>query len=70
MCVTTACQIAMSDDKINTDDLIEGHDPSDVETGEKYLESPLTGNKYRVTKWVDQGDGKFIAIEKELVNDE
>ena len=53
-----------------SDDLIQGHDPSDVETGEKYLESPLTGNTYRVTKWVDKGEGKFIAIEKELVDDE
>ena len=53
-----------------SDGLIQGHDPSDVETGEKYLESPLTGNTYRVTKWVDQGEGKFIAIEKELVDDE
>jgi len=51
-------------------ELVEGHSPSDIETGEKILESPLTGNTYRVTKWVDQGDGKFVAIEKELIDDE
>ncbi len=53
-----------------TDELVQGHSPEDIETGEKILESPLTGNTYRVTKWVDQGDGKFISIEKELVEDE
>jgi len=51
-------------------ELVEGHDPGDVQTGEKILKSPLTGNSYRVTKWVDQGDGKFVAIEKELIDDE
>lgn len=59
-----------NEDEHNRDELIQGHSPDDVETGEKILESPLTGNKYRVTKWVDQGDGQFIAIEKELVQDD
>lgn len=57
-------------DDYNTEELIEGHSPDDIETGEKILESPLTGNKYCVTKWVDKGDGQFIAIEKELIGGE
>jgi len=36
-----------------------------VETGEQISESPVTGEKYRVTKWIDHGEGKITAIEKE-----
>ena len=48
----------------------QGHPVDEIEEDEKILESPMTGNVYRVTKWVDKGDGKFVAIEKELVDDE
>lgn len=41
----------------------------DIQTGEKILESPITGNLYRVTKWVERGEGKFIALEKSTVID-
>lgn len=41
----------------------------DVQTGEKRLHSPLTGKTYRVTKWIPKGDGKFVAIEKEVVDE-
>lgn len=54
----------------NKDELVQGHHPDNIETGEKILQSPLTGKEYRVTKWVDQGDGQFIAIEKELTADD
>ena len=47
----------------------QGHPVEDIETGEKIMQSPLTGNTYKVTKWVDKGDGKFVALEKELVED-
>lgn len=31
------------------------------------LHSPRTGYTYRVTKYIDLGDGKFEALEKERV---
>jgi len=36
----------------------------EVETGERYAKSPMTGTWYRVTKWVDHGDGKIQARAK------
>jgi hypothetical protein len=36
----------------------------DVKTGERYAKSPMTGNWYRVTKWIDHGDGKIQARAK------
>jgi hypothetical protein len=42
-------------------------DMDDVEQGERYAKSPLTGNFYRVTAWVDRGDGKITAVTKEEV---
>lgn len=36
----------------------------EVRTGERYAKSPMTGNYYRVTKWVDKGDGKIQARQK------
>lgn len=41
-------------------------DEEDVETGERIMESPLTGNTYLVTKWVESDDG-FLAIQKEEI---
>lgn len=45
-------------------------DQTSAETGERYAKSPLTGNYYRVTEWVDHGDGKIQAKDKELVDRE
>jgi len=42
----------------------------EVQTGERYAKSPLTGNYYRVTKWIDKGDGKIQSREKEQVDRE
>lgn len=39
-----------------------------VETGERYAQSPITGDYYRVTQWVDHGDGKIQARQKEEVD--
>jgi len=36
-------------------------------TGEKIFKSPLTGVKYRVTKWEDFGNGNIRAIHKEEI---
>lgn len=40
----------------------------DICTGEMITESPMTGNIYQVTRWVDLGDGNIQALEKELMN--
>jgi hypothetical protein len=42
----------------------------DIQTGERYARSPMTGCYYRVTKWVDKGDGKLVCHEKEEVERE
>lgn len=39
----------------------------DVEHGIRYAKSPMTGTYYRVTAWVDHGDGKIQAREKHEV---
>lgn len=36
----------------------------EIETGKLYAQSPATGNMYLVTKWVSQGDGRFVSLEK------
>jgi len=43
---------------------------SDWQRGERYAKSPLTDAYYRVTAWVDHGDGKIQAKEKEEVERE
>lgn len=40
-----------------------------VVKGDRVMESPATGEKYRVTKWVDLGDGKVTALEKEPIEE-
>lgn len=40
-----------------------------TETGERIMESELTDRRYRVTRWIDKGDGKFVALEKEEIED-
>lgn len=39
-------------------------------TPERYMKSPITGKTYRVTEWLDKGDGKFVALEKEAIEDQ
>jgi len=48
-------------------DLMQGYPANEVETGERIGESPTTGQRYRLTKWVDQGDGQLVALEKEPI---
>lgn len=45
---------------------------SDIEEGERYAKSPLTGNWYCVTKWEMQNedDGQIVAHEKTPVAEE
>lgn len=41
----------------------------EIETGERIMHSELTDTTYRVTKWVDKGDGNGVALEKEPIDD-
>jgi hypothetical protein len=41
-----------------------------IETGECYQESPITEKTYRVTRWIDAGDGQVVALAKEEVDRE
>jgi len=47
----------------------DGYHPDLVETGERIMESPVTDTTYRVTKWVDKGDGRVVALEKEAIDE-
>jgi hypothetical protein len=42
-------------------------DAAGIQYGEKTMESPTTGEEYRVTKWIEAGDGQVIALQKEAV---
>lgn len=39
-----------------------------IKTGEQIMESPVTETKYRVTRWIDAGDGQVIALAKEEID--
>ncbi|RLM53170.1 hypothetical protein DVK02_14870 [Halobellus sp. Atlit-31R] len=45
-------------------------DTGDVQEGISYAKSPATGCYYRVTRWVDHGDGKIEARQKHEVDRE
>lgn len=47
----------------------QGYPVEEIETGERVMESPLTGAKYLVMKWVEKGDGQFVALEKEELDE-
>lgn len=47
----------------------DGYHPDLVETGERIMESPVTDTTYCVTKWVDKGDGRVVALEKEPIDE-
>ena len=46
----------------------QGFCPHEIETGEEIMHSELSGYTYRVTKWVPQGEGQFIALQKERID--
>lgn len=39
-----------------------------IETGERFMESPVTDKVYRVTKWIETDDGQLMALDKEEVD--
>lgn len=45
-------------------------DEDEVEDGERFARSPITGTVYRVTRWIEQDDGRIVALEKEAIDDE
>jgi hypothetical protein len=44
-------------------------DEDDVEEGERIATSPITGTTYLVRRWIEESDGKIIAIDKEPVEE-
>lgn len=46
---------------------IKGYPEDEVKTGERVCESPITGEMYRVTQWVEKGEDRVIALEKEKI---
>lgn len=44
-------------------------DAACIETGEEIMESPVTEAKYRVTRWIDAGDGQVVALAKEEIEE-
>jgi hypothetical protein len=45
-------------------------DAAGVKRGIRLKQSAVTGETYVVRKWIDLGDGKVIALEKEPAEDE
>jgi len=45
----------------------QGYCPYKIETGERIVRSEVTDTVYRVTKWVDKGDGRLLSLHKEEI---
>lgn len=43
----------------------EQYHESEIRTDPITQQCPVTGQTYRVTEWVDRGDGRIVALEKE-----
>lgn len=41
---------------------------SEIKRGEMIVESPATGNKYKVTKWKERDGNMIEALEKERID--
>lgn len=69
--VTRYAEPALEDEELQTlsevADWIEN--TACIETGECIKESPTTEKTYRVTRWIDAGDGQVIALSKEEIDD-
>lgn len=65
--VVTAAEPALEDDELETlSEVVEFiEDVACIETGERIMESPITEKKYRVTRWIDAGEGQVVALAKE-----
>jgi hypothetical protein len=48
--------------------MYRGYPIDEIQTGERIMESPVTGEKFRVTMWVEKGSDRCIALEKEEVD--
>jgi hypothetical protein len=60
----------LPDDQTTADGvaMFRGYPVDEIETGEKVMQSPITGDTYRVTMWVEKGADRVIALEKEEVS--
>jgi len=62
----------MGENVADTDRLPSHLDGTDIETGVRVAESPVTGRHYTVTKWAeaDATGSRLIALEKEPLDDD
>lgn len=69
--LVTMAEPALEADELETlndaMDFIE--DAAGIQTGEKLMDSPTTGTTYRVTRWVDAGEGQVVALAKTEADD-
>lgn len=56
-----------TDRALSAEGSMYGYDEDEIETGERLAFSEMTETLYRLTKWVDLGDGKLVSIHKEEV---
>lgn len=70
--VAHTAEPALEPDELQTLHEVAGflEDTACIETGERIMESPTTENVYRVTRWIDVGDGQVVALAKEEINPE
>jgi hypothetical protein len=45
-------------------------DEERIEEGERYAQSPITGATYRVTRWIEDADGRIVALDKERIEED
>lgn len=43
----------------------DAYSDEEIQEGEIVKQSPITGKEYLVTRWVEKGDDRIIALEKE-----
>lgn len=68
--VAGAAEPALEPDELETLDAAAAfiEDAGCIERGERLMESPATETTYRVTRWIDMGDGQVVALSKEEVD--
>lgn len=45
----------------------QGFRESEIQTGERIAVSPVTGQRYLVTRWVEHGEGRLTALAKKPI---
>lgn len=47
----------------NNDSIEDRYLASEIESGERIMQCPISGQEYRVTRWAER-DGRAVALEK------